>query len=68
MPGMYADGEYDLAGFIVGVVAAGGGAYHLAFIATAITIGSLIILHPLERVIARRFGGGGEKGKTSSQS
>ena len=39
-------------------VAAGGGAYHLAFIATGITIVSLLILHPLERIIARRFGSG----------
>jgi uncharacterized membrane protein YhiD involved in acid resistance len=38
-------------------VAAGGGSYHLAFIATGITLGALLVLEPVERVIARRFGG-----------
>jgi putative Mg2+ transporter-C (MgtC) family protein len=37
-------------------VAAGGGSYHLAFIATAITIAALLVLQPVERVIANRFG------------
>ena len=37
-------------------VAAGGGSYHLAFIATGITLLALLILPPLERVIGRRFG------------
>jgi putative Mg2+ transporter-C (MgtC) family protein len=37
-------------------VAAGGGSYHLAFIATGITIGVLLVLEPVERAIARRFG------------
>lgn len=37
-------------------VAAGGGEYHLAFIATAVTVAVLLMLHPLERVIDRRFG------------
>ncbi len=37
-------------------VAAGGGEYHLAFIATAITVGALLLLAPVERVIERRFG------------
>jgi putative Mg2+ transporter-C (MgtC) family protein len=37
-------------------VAAGGGSYHLAFIATAVTVGSLLVLNPVERLIARRFG------------
>jgi uncharacterized membrane protein YhiD involved in acid resistance len=37
-------------------VAAGGGEYHLAFIATAVTLAALLVLEPLERVIARRFG------------
>jgi putative Mg2+ transporter-C (MgtC) family protein len=35
-------------------VAAGGGAYHLAIIATGITLGALMILAPFERVIERR--------------
>ena len=33
-------------------VAAGGGSYHLAFIATAVTVVALLVLHPLENVIA----------------
>ena len=37
-------------------VAAGGGEYHLAFIATAVTLGVLLLLNPLERAIDRRFG------------
>lgn len=37
-------------------VAAGGGSYHLAFIATAITITVLLVLHPVEKVIENRFG------------
>ena len=37
-------------------VAAGGGSYHLAFIATAITIAALLVLQPLEGMISRRFG------------
>src|SRR5688572_26357610 len=37
-------------------VAAGGGQYHLAFIATAVTLASLLVLEPVERIIARRFG------------
>lgn len=37
-------------------VAAGGGSYHLAFIATGITLASLLILHPVEKIIASRFG------------
>ena len=37
-------------------VAAGGGEYHLAFIATAVTVAVLLMLHPLERLIDRRFG------------
>jgi putative Mg2+ transporter-C (MgtC) family protein len=36
-------------------VAAGGGQYHLAFIATGITLVALLVLHPIERTIARRF-------------
>ena len=35
-------------------VAAGGGSYHLAFIATGITLAALLILQPIERMIARR--------------
>jgi putative Mg2+ transporter-C (MgtC) family protein len=35
-------------------VAVGGGEYHLAFIATGVTVGVLLLLNPLERVI-RRF-------------
>jgi putative Mg2+ transporter-C (MgtC) family protein len=36
-------------------VAAGGGQYHLAFIATGITLAALLVLHPIERTIARRL-------------
>jgi putative Mg2+ transporter-C (MgtC) family protein len=35
-------------------VAAGGGAYHLAFFATGITLAALLILQPIERMIAQR--------------
>ena len=35
-------------------VAAGGGEYHLAFIATALTLAALLVLHPVERAIAKR--------------
>lgn len=35
-------------------VAAGGGSYHLAFIATGITLAALLILQPIERMIAQR--------------
>jgi len=37
-------------------VAAGGGEYHLAFIATGITLGVLLLLHPIEGLLDRRFG------------
>jgi putative Mg2+ transporter-C (MgtC) family protein len=37
-------------------VAAGGGEYHLAFIATAVTLVVLFALHPIEGWIDRRFG------------
>jgi putative Mg2+ transporter-C (MgtC) family protein len=37
-------------------VAAGGGEYHLAVIATGVTLGVLLLLYPLERLIDRRFG------------
>jgi putative Mg2+ transporter-C (MgtC) family protein len=36
-------------------VAAGGGEYHLAFIATAVTVAVLLVLQPLEGFIERRF-------------
>lgn len=39
-------------------VAAGGGEYHLAFIATGITLGALLLLHPIEKLVDRRFGSG----------
>ena len=39
-------------------VAAGGGEYHLAFIATGVTLSALLLLHPLESIIDRRFGAG----------
>ena len=42
-------------------VAAGGGKYHLAFIATGITLAALWVLEPIERLIARRFGHAPEK-------
>jgi putative Mg2+ transporter-C (MgtC) family protein len=38
-------------------VAAGGGEYRLAFIATGIALGVLLVLQPLEMLIARLFGG-----------
>jgi putative Mg2+ transporter-C (MgtC) family protein len=37
-------------------VAAGGGEYHIAFIATAVTVAVLLVLQPLEGFIERRFG------------
>lgn len=37
-------------------VAAGGGEYHLAYIATAITVAVLFVLEPVEALIDRRFG------------
>jgi putative Mg2+ transporter-C (MgtC) family protein len=37
-------------------VAAGGGEYHLAVIATVVTLGVLLLLHPIEGVIDRWFG------------
>ena len=37
-------------------VAAGGGEYHLAFIATGVTLAALLVLQPLESIISRRFG------------
>jgi putative Mg2+ transporter-C (MgtC) family protein len=37
-------------------VAAGGGEFHLAFIATAVTVVVLLMLHPLEKEIDRRWG------------
>jgi putative Mg2+ transporter-C (MgtC) family protein len=37
-------------------VAAGGGEYHLAFIATAVTLAALLVLGPVEGIIARRYG------------
>jgi putative Mg2+ transporter-C (MgtC) family protein len=36
-------------------VAVGGGKYHLALIATGITLAALLVLQPIERLIARRF-------------
>lgn len=37
-------------------VAVGGGEYHLAFIATGVTLAALLVLQPLESIIAQRFG------------
>src|SRR5687768_15239102 len=37
-------------------VAAGGGEYHLAFIATGVTLAALLVLQPLEAAIAKRYG------------
>jgi len=39
-------------------VAAGGGEFHLALIATGVTLIVLLMLHPLESIIDRRFGAG----------
>ena len=36
-------------------LAAGGGEYRLAFIATAVTMAVLLVLYPLEGIIERRF-------------
>lgn len=41
-------------------VAAGGGEYHLAFIATAVTVAVLLVLEPLEGIVHRRWGRGNE--------
>jgi putative Mg2+ transporter-C (MgtC) family protein len=37
-------------------VAVGGGRYHLAFIATGVTLAALVVLTPLERLVERHFG------------
>jgi putative Mg2+ transporter-C (MgtC) family protein len=37
-------------------VAAGGGEYHLAFIATIVTVVVLLLLHPIEKMIDHRSG------------
>jgi putative Mg2+ transporter-C (MgtC) family protein len=42
-------------------VAAGGGKYHLAFIATGITLAALLVLQPIERLISRRFASAADK-------
>ena len=39
-------------------VAAGGGEFHLALIATGVTLGALLLLSPIEKIIDRRFGSG----------
>ncbi len=44
-------------------VTVGGGEYHLAFIATGVTLVVLLVLPPIERVIARRSGDGGDSGE-----
>ena len=44
-------------------VAAGGGEYHLAFIATGVTLGVLLLLHPIETMIDRRFGSTATNGR-----
>jgi putative Mg2+ transporter-C (MgtC) family protein len=41
-------------------VAVGGGQYHLAFLTTAVTVAALLVLHPIEAAIARRFGSRGK--------
>jgi putative Mg2+ transporter-C (MgtC) family protein len=43
-------------------VAAGGGEYHLAFIGTAVTLAALLVLSPVEVLVARRYGSRKEKG------
>jgi putative Mg2+ transporter-C (MgtC) family protein len=42
-------------------VAAGGGEFHLAFIATGVTLVALLLLHPIEKIVDRRFGSGRER-------
>ena len=39
-------------------VAAGGGEFHLALIATGVTLGALLLLTPIEKIIDQRFGSG----------
>lgn len=46
-------------------VAAGGGEYHLALIATGVTLVVLFLLTPLERLIDRRLNGGRKAGPES---
>ncbi|MEP6916769.1 MAG: MgtC/SapB family protein [Acidobacteriota bacterium] len=46
-------------------VAAGGGKYHLALIATGVTLSALLILDPVERLIDRRFAKLGRRGDTN---
>ena len=52
-------------------VAAGGGEYRIAFIATAVTVVVLLVLEPLEGIVQRRWGkgpgSGGENGGNSPQ-
>jgi putative Mg2+ transporter-C (MgtC) family protein len=47
-------------------VAAGGGEYHLAFIATGVTLAALLVLQPVEAVIARRFARPDTTGETNN--
>lgn len=42
-------------------VAAGGGEYHLAFIATAVTLIVLLVMQPIEAAVDRRFGRPGKR-------
>jgi putative Mg2+ transporter-C (MgtC) family protein len=44
-------------------VAAGGGEYRLAFIATGIALGVLLVLQPVEMLIARIYGGREDRGE-----
>jgi len=46
-------------------VAAGGGKYHLAFIATAITLVALMILPAVERILSRRVDSSPDDGQSS---
>jgi uncharacterized membrane protein YhiD involved in acid resistance len=46
-------------------VAAGGGEYRLALIATAVTLAVLLALYPLERIIDRMSGNSAKDSKTA---
>ena len=47
-------------------VAAGGGEYHLAIIATTITLAVLMVLHPIELALDRRVPGGSDHSDKAS--
>ena len=48
-------------------VAAGGGEFHLAIIATTVTVAVLLVLQPLEGLIDRRWGSKGSRGDAAKE-